>query len=290
MNRTRAWMQLVRLPNLFTAPADVLAGFWLIGGGADISDLAIINIASVCFYAGGVVLNDVFDAARDAANRSERPIPSGWIGRGQAAMVGAALLGSAVVLCSVVSDRALYVGLALAACILLYDGPLKRSVFAPPLMGACRALNLLLGACLAGQTFERVSVFAACVLGIYVTSLTLFARAEAGRSEARDLRMAAGGVCVAVFSLIGIQAFLPQANSWYLLMVGALLGKLIVPMRRAIESRQPGDVQTAVVTLVLGVVVVDASIAFAAHGPLAACSIIVLLLPSVALSRAFRVT
>ena len=61
--RARAYLELVRLPNLFTAVGDIVAGYLIVAGGVDVSwgVLAILNASSVCFYAGGVVLND-YDA------------------------------------------------------------------------------------------------------------------------------------------------------------------------------------------------------------------------------------
>ena len=46
------------------------------------------------FYTGGMFLNDAFDAAFDTANRSDRPIPSGEVSRGEVFLVGALLLAA----------------------------------------------------------------------------------------------------------------------------------------------------------------------------------------------------
>ena len=84
--RARAYLELVRLPNLFTAVGDIVAGYLVVSRGVDVSwgVLAILIASSVCFYAGGVVLNDYFDRDVDAVERPERPIPSGRIREGSA--------------------------------------------------------------------------------------------------------------------------------------------------------------------------------------------------------------
>ncbi|MDZ7619161.1 MAG: UbiA family prenyltransferase, partial [Patescibacteria group bacterium] len=76
----RALMELLRLPNIFTAAADVAMGVLFVTplvGAVDTVALALLVGASCLLYASGVVLNDVFDVQQDAQHRPERPIPSG---------------------------------------------------------------------------------------------------------------------------------------------------------------------------------------------------------------------
>ena len=75
-----AYLQLMRFPNLFTAAADVIAGY-LIVRGLDIKlwDLVGLVFATSGIYAGGCVLNDLCDRNVDAIERASRPIPSGRV-------------------------------------------------------------------------------------------------------------------------------------------------------------------------------------------------------------------
>src|SRR5690606_12344221 len=79
---------LMRPPNLPTAAADIIsgaaiAGFfvtsWSLIPQETIIGLLLLILGSVCLYAGGVVLNDVFDFKIDKVERPERPIPSGVV-------------------------------------------------------------------------------------------------------------------------------------------------------------------------------------------------------------------
>src|SRR3989442_12467344 len=72
--------ELVRLPNIFTAPPDVMMGL-TVSGAALTSSAATLLLASACAYAGGMAPNDACDATLDARERPERPIPSGRITR-----------------------------------------------------------------------------------------------------------------------------------------------------------------------------------------------------------------
>src|SRR5260221_228220 len=73
----RTWLQLFRAPNLLTVPGDPIAGYLLACFGAVEEGLWPAIGASVCFYAGGLLLNDLADLAEDRRERPSRPLPSG---------------------------------------------------------------------------------------------------------------------------------------------------------------------------------------------------------------------
>src|SRR5262245_27933466 len=94
----KAWLQLMRLPNVFTAAADVMMGFLVTHGSLQpTSHFALLAAASCLLYLSGMVLNDVFDADVDANERPDRPIPSGRITKLAAAACGLALLSSGAI-------------------------------------------------------------------------------------------------------------------------------------------------------------------------------------------------
>src|SRR4051812_40487991 len=141
----RAYLQLLRPANVATALADVLAGI-AIAGAVNRSAWPWLLAATACLYAGGVVLNDVFDRDLDRVERPERPIPSGRVRAERAAVLGAALLVLGTVAAAAANAAALLVAIAIAGCVLLYDVWGKRHASIAPLnMAVCRALNLLLG-------------------------------------------------------------------------------------------------------------------------------------------------
>src|SRR5262245_59003514 len=143
--KARAYAQLVRLPNVFTAFADICLG--ALAAGALLAErwlpFVLLLLASGCLYCGGMVWNDFFDVEQDRRERPFRPIPSGKITRRSAGQFGAALLTAGVLaalLGGVVlaaqlegARRFLPAGLALGlvAAILLYDAWLKRSRAGP---------------------------------------------------------------------------------------------------------------------------------------------------------------
>ena len=290
-SRWLGYLQLARVPNTITAAADVLAGFLYAGGGAvDCLPAAVLSLASMCLYGGGVALNDVCDATRDACERPMRPIPSGRIARPAALAFSWSLLAAGLALAAVVSAHAGVLAAMLVASILLYDATSKDRMIAPALMGACRALNLLMGMSAVSLELTTTAFVPAALMWMYVTSLTRFARREAGESVRRDLIGGALGVTLAVVGLGALLPFGVAANVHFLVPVGGLAVVLAWVGVRAVRHASPLAVQSAVRTFVVSIVVFDGCLVWATRGPQQATWVLGLLVPVALLGRVFRVT
>src|SRR5207253_5153804 len=96
MSRLRAYAELVRLPNVFTALADICLGwFGALAAGTPATHwpaFALLLAASGCLYSAGMVWNDYFDVEQDRRERPFRPIPAGEISLPEAARLGTGLL------------------------------------------------------------------------------------------------------------------------------------------------------------------------------------------------------
>jgi 4-hydroxybenzoate polyprenyltransferase len=305
MSRLRAYAQLVRLPNLPSALADVCLGF-LATKSAFIPPrwpgFACLLLASGCLYCGGMVWNDYFDVEQDTRERPFRPIPSGRISRRDAARCGAALLAAGVGFAALAGalsawlDRGPFVlapalAVVLAAAILLYDAALKRFWAGPFGMGACRFLNVLLAASVAGgAAAATVGVCLGLVVGLYVGAVTWLARTEA-RVSSQPMVIGAG---VLMLVSLAIALFLPvlplQKGShsddssvlfpYLLVALGFALG---FPVVRAAREPTPDRVQAAVKRALICLIVLDAVLASAFAGSLGLV-ILVLLAPSLYLN------
>lgn len=294
MGSARAFAQLVRLPNVFTALADVALGAlasWSMAGaslGWPAADwwtsYAWLLGATACLYSGGMVWNDFFDVDQDRRERPQRPIPSGRVPRAAAGRLGVLLLALGWT-CAFLAGRrvdgsqnwlpAVLAG-ALVVAILLYDGWLKRTWAGPVGMGLCRFLNVLMGFAL-GNIVD--GFYLAAVVGIYVVGVTWFARTEARQSSQSMLSAAATVMLFALFLALPIPAWLPMGASsplfpYLLVMLGFLVG---VPVCRALTQPAPGTVQAAVKRAIMGLIVLDAVLATALAGNLGL--LILLLLP-----------
>jgi 4-hydroxybenzoate polyprenyltransferase len=120
-HRPLAFARLLRLPNVFTAVADPLAGWFIVGGGGQAWQLAALVGASACLYTAGIVFNDCFDYPLDCRERPERPLPSGAIARRTAWALGAVLMAGGLGLAALAGPVAFGTAAFIAVMILFYD-------------------------------------------------------------------------------------------------------------------------------------------------------------------------
>lgn len=188
--KIRAWLELIRLPNLFTVPGDPLAGMFLAYAltkqSAGFSPEAFfltagwLLLASLMLYTAGLLLNDFVDYSEDLATRPGRPLPSGRVKRTQAMVAGALLLGGAQVVATIVAPQSWLLVSCLILLILLYNFFLKRIPFLGVFtMGLCRGANVLLGASvLTSELFHPLLVSAGLVSTFYIFAVSLLAKDE----------------------------------------------------------------------------------------------------------------
>jgi len=295
-----AYLELVRLPNLFTAAADVVMGFLATHAAFEPGDglrLGLLMGASCSLYAAGVTLNDVFDRKLDAVERPERPIPSGRVPLAVAWVLGFLLLGLGVAAAAAAaglggSSRPAILAAALAALILLYNAVLKPTLAGPLAMGACRAGNVLLGMSLFESTWLGCHWLAAGAIGLYVVGLSWIARSEA--RPAGRMPLVAGTVIV--LAGLAVLAFLPEQvfrdlfvrqvsdEGWYLLL--AILGlHTLVRCLPAVARPEEDRIQLTVRYLILTLVVLDMAACLAFRGVTGALAVLLVFLPALFLSR-----
>lgn len=318
--RLLPFLRLCRLPNVFTAIADIWMGYLVIQGTFDpYLPLILLTLSTACLYTSGMVLNDVFDLEIDRQERPRRPLPSGQISIGFARRLGFGLLLLGWLAAGLVSLQLLLglepqaevdevsrphasmpvlVASLLAACVVSYNAGVKRTWWGPANMGACRLLNILLGmslapshadAWLAGWGAEHFTV--AVAIGLYITGVTWFARGEAGTSSRPPLAlgtllMAAGWLLLATLPYQvpkGAHQSLAPLH-WQL-----LLAMLAVPVfRRAIVAwgdPSPGNVQTGVKQFIVSLIVLDATVVLLLVDPALAILVLALLVPMLLLGR-----
>jgi hypothetical protein len=285
----RAYVELLRPANVATALADVLAGF-AIGGLRHADALPWLLLSSSCLYAGGVVLNDVFDRDLDRIERPERPIPSGRVSVRHAAMIGGALLAGGVVAAFAATPAAGRIALAIAAAVLVYDAWGKRQAPIAPLnMALCRALNLMLGVAAVPAALSAAWPVAAVPL-LYIYAVTVLSRGEVHGGSSRAASSALIILVAAIGTLVLVVVRVPD-RAWPALVLAAALSWRVVPAFVA-ARRHPtaGAIRAAVKRGILSLVLVDAAIAAAFAGPVFAAVILATGLAAGWLARTFAVT
>jgi 4-hydroxybenzoate polyprenyltransferase len=295
-----AYAALVRVPNLFTAPPDVLAGAALaVAAGATVSPSAVatLAVASAMLYAGGTALNDYFDAPVDAVERPERPIPSGRVSRPVAGLVGAASLAGGVAVALLAgADSGVAAG-AVAVSVVAYDGLLEAGPASVLLMGAARGLNVVVGttAATASAVPSALWILAGPVaVAVYVAGVTHLAAEEATGVDRGAVTVAgvgtavAGVTAVALLATAGGDAPAAATLTAFALVCGFLLvvGRAL---RRAYRRPSPETVGPVVGTCVVALVPFEAAVAGVA-GVAWTLAALAFAVPAVGLSGAFDVS
>lgn len=301
MSRLRAYLELFRLPNVFTAIADVLMGYLVthpVFASVSAIECGLLVLASALLYTAGMVLNDVYDAHIDAAERPKRPIPSGRVSLRYATWLGYELLVVGVACAGLAGWyggqwRSGGVAVCLAGAVIAYDMLLKKTVLAPLGMGICRFLNVGLGMSATAIALDASHGLIAAGIGAYIVGVTLFSRSEATESSQTPLTLAT----IVMLAGLGVLAWFPFTGStdgfageWYqqVNMLGArwwilwsfIAASILFRAGKAIAEPSPAHVQTAVKHAIMTLIVLDASVTFAVHGFVAATAVILLLFPA----------
>jgi hypothetical protein len=168
-------LALGRVSHLPTLWSNCLAGWWLAGWG-NARGLPVLCIAVSLLYLGGAFLNDAFDADYDREFRRTRPIPAGavspeaawrwglvWLVLGEAGLLWLGRLPAGL-------------GLALIACMLLYNTLHRLITFSPVLLGCCRFLIYVIAAATTAEGVNGWALWCGIALGVYVTGVGFIAR------------------------------------------------------------------------------------------------------------------
>ncbi len=182
--RPAAWLELWRVSNTPTVVSNAITGCALAAGSGPFPWRAFgwAAPALVLIYVAGMALNDVLDAAVDRVERPGRPIPSGRVSRGAAAGFVVAADAAALALLAVLGWPAVAMGGALVLCATLYNVVHRAHRASVVLMGGCRGLAVIVAASAVAWPLDWGRVVpVAGLLALYVVSLSVVARAEAGR-------------------------------------------------------------------------------------------------------------
>ena len=284
-----AYLELVRPANVATALGDVLAGFAVAGLGNS-GALPWLLVSTACLYAGGVVLNDVFDRHVDAVERPERPLPSGRVAASHAAALGAGLLAAGVLAAALGTDEAGRTAVAIAVAVLLYDGWSKKNPVLGPLnMGACRGLNLSLG--MAAVPGTIAVYWPLCLIPTaYIAGVTRLSRGEVsgGRHSSSTFSLVFVALSIAAVFFVVISM---NRHVWPALAVATLFAWRVVPaFFQACRTPTPAAIRAAVKRGVLSLVLLDAALATAFAGIGYGLVLLAAALGSLWLGRTFSVT
>lgn len=319
MNKVKGYLRLMRLPNIVTAIADILAGIAI--GASNLANtfgriserhipfgellitsstlapykpISLLVLSTIGLYGGGVVLNDVFDADLDKIERPERPIPSGLINKTYAAVFGTLLLLLGIIAAGLSNEDSFFswsfwLALAIAIAAVCYDKWMKHNaVLGPLFMGFCRACNLLLGVSILHHSVPQFWHIGFIPL-VYIAAITMVSRGEVHGGKKNTLYFAFGLYLLVMLAVV----FISYSNATLKLALPFLLIlalMILIPLQQAIKNPAGPLIGKAVKGGVIGLIALNGALA-AAFGDIFFAIVIILLLPlSLLLARMFAVT
>jgi 4-hydroxybenzoate polyprenyltransferase len=294
MKKLTGYLRLMRPANIVTAVSDILAGaalamFTVFTVDTDLySTVYWLVLSTVGLYGGGVVFNDVFDAALDRVERPERPIPSGLISETGATLLGGVLLLAGIGAAYMYSSFSGAMAIAIAVAALVYDKWGKHhNVLGPLNMGVCRGLNLLLGMSILSGAINYVGYFAIAPV-LYIAAITMISRGEVHGGKSNTMLAAAGLYGIVILTIVAL-SIVNQA--YYAFIFLALFAALIFPpLVRAYQEPIGRNIGKAVKAGVLALIIMNASWAAATGAVFLAVGIALLLPVSIVLAKLFAVT
>ncbi len=165
------YLILVRFPNLFTLPSNILVGFFIVSALFQIAFVEVLFVVtiSILLYCVGIILNDYFDFTIDKKERPNRPLPSGKISRKIAIILAFVFSILALILSFIVSMQTLAISAILLAVIFGYDKYLKKTSAGPYTIATARVMNILLGV---SANINNIGNYSQIVILIFVLSIT----------------------------------------------------------------------------------------------------------------------
>jgi 4-hydroxybenzoate polyprenyltransferase len=226
----------------------------LAGAGTFGPEFAVMLLAFSLFYTGGMFLNDAFDAEFDAAQRPERPIPSGEVSGREVYGWGYGMMAAGIAFLAVVglgfgARTGIWPALAgaLLAATIHYDG-ITRATVRSVVMGCAGCWYL--GADMHPSRPSALWIGAGLML-CYLIGLTYVAKQE-NLGKVENLwpliflaAPVAYGAWLATMHL--------AAGIFWLLFTGWLLVALWF-----LRRRNKGDIPRAVVSMIAGISLLDA--------------------------------
>jgi 4-hydroxybenzoate polyprenyltransferase len=305
------YLRLVRLPNIFTVPSNILSGYFALVTltSADALQLVLVVSSSVLLYTSGLVFNDYFDIETDIKERPYRPLPSGRISKRIAFTIAvSSIIFGNLIAYFAAGQTGLAVSSLVSAIIISYDYKLKKTKFGPIAMGLARSINVVLGASPAiylilqnNNLFARMA-FICLFTFAYILSISLLSRKEVQSNEdQKDLQKTIKNlretvlICFSIiFCIIGSLIFLVVLGIFRAdLLVNLVLFLAIiitVLFRQAKFHYSSSSLQNAVKNMVIAIIVFDSMFISGVAGLYYGLPVLTFLLPAIFLSRRLYVT
>jgi len=294
----RDYLVLVRLPNLFTLPSNILVGIGAISSlaftFASFTQFLLLVTISVLLYCVGIVLNDLYDFDIDKKERPNRPLPSGKISRRSAIGLVAIFSTLALILSLLVSFSTLVISSILFLAIFGYDKYLKNTYAGPFTIATARAMNILLGTSVSFRSVDSYSqivtlTFVLIITFVYVSLIGFISRYEVhGFSDNAKLLLPPAIVAIVISSIIlfSLMGFFKLES----LIILSLFSFIIIISFSRIYRRDSGRTQQIVRNMILSIIVLDSTFLTGIIGIELGLAVLTLMVPLLVLANKMDMT
>lgn len=172
------YLQLVRIPGIFTAFSNVLIGyFFSFVLTTDSFPIPFLLVTSGMLFSSGMILNDYFDIDIDKKERPNRPLASGKISKNNALFLAVLFIIIGNFFAILQGIDSLFLSLIMTVMILCYNKKLKfHSFIGIIFLSIIRFLNVILGFSILPLNIEIIQY--AIPIGIFVAGISFLAKNE----------------------------------------------------------------------------------------------------------------
>jgi 4-hydroxybenzoate polyprenyltransferase len=292
------YLFLIRLPNLFTLPSNILVGFAITSAltvtfTSFVQVLLLVTI-SIFLYCIGLVLNDLFDYNIDKKERPTRPLASGKISRKVAIVLVTIFTAIALSLSLLVSVPTFGISLVLISLIFGYDKYLKNTQAGPFTIAAARVMNVTLGTSASLNNIDSfpqfvILVFVLTITFVYVSLIGFISKYEVeGFSKNIKLYlipMVIAGIISSII-LFTFSGFFKYEALIILVLFVFIMAKAVY----RIHKKDSIGIQQSVEKMIMSIIVLDSTYLSGIRGLEVGLAVLLLIVPLLILSRKMYMT
>ena len=303
----RQYIILVRLPNIFTAASNILSGYFTIVATVSSSFINLhllylvgLMTSSSLLYLAGIVFNDYFDIEIDKKERLTRPLPSGKITKRKALTIAISSMIAANVITLVISWTSFIIAIILTTIIIAYDYGLKHNnITGPIIMGLARSINVILGASpalstlLLSVTASKMLLFIAISLFLYIVAISILSKKEVSGKATNLIIISSLSIVfvdIAAIAIAGLIGIFQPAVFAFLVLFSVVMIITFRPILRGLDNLAPIHIRNIIKNMIISIIILDSVFVSGLIGLPYGLATLLLLVPSVLLSRKLYLT
>jgi UbiA prenyltransferase family len=292
----RDYLILVRLPNLFTLPSNILVGFVIVSALTQTTYVQVLLLVtiSILHYCVGIILNDLCDFNIDKKERPYRPLPSGKISRKIAIALVTIFSFLALTLSLIVGIPTLVISSILFAIIFGYDKYLKNTWAGAFTIASARVMNIMLGVSVNINSASSnpqfvILTFVLTITFFYVSLIGYMSRFEIhGFSNNVKLFLTPAVIAMIISSIIlfTLTGFFKYDS----LVILALFSFIMFMTFHKIHKKDSLGIQQIIQNMILSIIVLDSTFLSGIRGIEMGLIVLVLLAPMLVFAKKMYMT